>query len=131
MSAIKSGLLRGLWTGCENGAGAGASVALVASRVTDELTDGAQRRQMLLPALQPVLFVLNGVPGEEDEDEAHKLEAGSQAKVDEAEGSDIVLPARAVNAAVLLPEHTGGVDHRPKVDGCGNVGCRDERRELL
>lgn len=128
MSAVKNGLLRGFGTGCENRAGAGASVALVPSHVTDELTDGAQRRKMLLPALQPILFVFNGVPGEKDEHEAHKLEAGSQAEVDEAEGSDVVLPARAVNAAVLLPEHTGGVDHRPEVDGRGNVGCRHGRR---
>ncbi len=131
VSAVERVLVGGLGTGCENRAGAGTSVALVASRVTDELADGAQRRQMPLPALQTILFVFNWIPGEENEHKAHKLEAGGQAEVHEAEGSDIVLPARAVNATVLLPEHAGGVNHRTKVDWCGNVGCRHGKREEL
>ncbi len=103
----------------------------MASRVTDELADSAQRRQMTLPAFQTILFVFNRIPGEENEHKAHKLQAGGQAKVHETEGSDIVLPARAVNAAVLLPEHAGGVNHRTKVDWCGNVGCGQGKREEL
>lgn len=57
----------------------------MAAGVADELTDGAQRRQVLAPALSPRLFVLYRVPGEEDEDKTHELQAGGQAKVDEAE----------------------------------------------
>jgi len=106
----------------EHGAGAGASVAFVASGVADELADRAQRREALAPAIGPILLVLDRVPGEEDEDEAHKLEAGRQAKVDEAEGGDVVLRAGAVHAAVLLPQHAGGVDHGAEVDGRGDVG---------
>lgn len=77
----------------EHGTGAGARVALLASGVAYELADGAQRRQVLTPALSLRLLVLDRVPGEEDEDEAHELQAGSQAKVDEAERGDVVLPA--------------------------------------
>lgn len=69
----------------EHGAGAGACVAFVASGVADKLTDGAQRRQVLAPALGSIFLVLDRVPGEEDEDEADELEAGGQAEVDEAE----------------------------------------------
>lgn len=77
-----------------------------------------------MPALRLLLLVLDGVPGEEDEDEANELEAGGQAEVDEAKGSDVVLPAGAVDATVLLPQHTGGVDHRPKIDGSRNIRWR-------
>ena len=52
-----------------------------------------------------------------------RSEAGRKAEVDEAEGGDVVLPAGAVHAAVLLPQHARGVDHRAKVDGRGDVGC--------
>lgn len=114
----------------EHGAGAGARVAFVASGVADELADGAQRRQVLAPALGPILLVLDGVPGEEDEDEADELEAGGQAEVDEAEGGDVVFPAGAVHAAVLLPQHAGGVDHSTKVDGRGDVGKSSEQDKL-
>lgn len=69
----------------EHRAGAGAGVAFLATGVAYELTDGAKRRQVLAPALGPVLLVLYRVPGEEDEDESNELEAGGQAKVDEAE----------------------------------------------
>lgn len=69
----------------EHRAGASASVAFVAPGVANELTDGAQWREALPPALGPVLLVLDRVPGEEDKDEADKLEAGGQAKIDEAE----------------------------------------------
>lgn len=93
VSALERGLVGGLGTGSEDGAGAGASVALLASGVADEFAHGAQRGETLLPALQAILFVFNRVPGEEDEHEAHELEAGRQTEVDEAEGSDIVLPA--------------------------------------
>lgn len=93
VSALERGLVGGFGTGSEDGAGAGASVALLASSVADEFAHGAQRGEMLLPALQAILFVFNRVPGEEDEDETHKLEAGSQAEIDKAEGSDIILPA--------------------------------------
>ena len=110
----------------ENGARAGAGVALVPADVADHVADGAQRGQRLAPALLTLLLVLDGVPGEEDEDEAHELEAGRQAKVDEAEGGDVVLPARAVNPAVLLPQHARSVDHCTKIDGSGDVGCRRE-----
>ncbi len=106
----------------EHGAGAGACAALLASGVADELADGAQRRQVLAPALGSLLLVLDRVPGEEDEDEADELEAGSQAKVNKAEGGDVVLPAGAVDAAVLLPQHAGGVDHSTKVDRRRDVG---------
>ena len=87
----------------EHRAGAGACVAFLASSVADELADGAQRRQVLAPALVSLLLVLDRVPGEEDEDEADELEAGGQAEVYEAERGDVVLPAGAVHAAVLLP----------------------------
>ena len=114
------GRVRPRWD--EHGAGAGACVALLASGVADELADGAQRRQVLAPALVSLLLVLDRVPGEEDEDEANELEAGGQAEVHEAERGDVVLPAGAVHAAVLLPQHAGGVDHSTEVDGRGDVG---------
>lgn len=77
----------------EHRAGAGARVALLAARVADQFTHGAQRRQVLAPALGSLLLVLDGVPCEEDKHKAHKLQAGSQAEVHEAEGGDVVLPA--------------------------------------
>lgn len=97
-------------------------MAFLAPGMADELADSAQRRQVLAPALGTLLLVLDRVPGEEDEDEADELEASGQAKVDEAEGGDVILPAGAVHAAVLLPQHAGGVDYSTKVDGCGDVG---------
>lgn len=69
----------------EDGTGACAGVAFVPPDVTDQFTHGAQRGQVLAPPLRSLLFVLYGVPSEEDEDEAHKLEAGSQAEVHKAE----------------------------------------------
>ena len=90
--------------------------------MADELADSAQRGKVLAPALGLVLFVLDRVPGEEDEDKADKLQASRQPKVHEAERGDVVLPAGAVHAAVLLPQHAGGVDHSAKVDWGGDVG---------
>lgn len=95
---------------------------LVTPGVADEVANRVHGREVFQPALQTLFLVLDGVPGEEDEDEANELKAGSQAEVDEAEGSDIVLPAGAVNATVLLPQHTGCVDHCPKVDGSRDIG---------
>lgn len=60
-------------------------VALAGTRVAHELTHCTDRRQARPPALQPILLAFDGVPGEEDEDEADELEAGCQAEVDEAE----------------------------------------------
>lgn len=97
---------------------------LVTPGVADEVANRVHGREVFQPALQTLFLVLDGVPGEEDEDEANELEAGGQAEVDEAEGSDIVLPAGAVDATVLLPQHTGGVDHRPKIDGSRNIRWR-------
>lgn len=87
----------------EHRAGAGAGVALLSAGVAYELADGAHRGEALAPKLCPLLLVLDGVPGEEDKYEAHKLEAGGKAKVDEAEGGDVILPTGAVHATVLLP----------------------------
>lgn len=75
--------LRPRWD--EDGTGACAGVALLPPHVADQFTHGAQRGQVLAPALGSLLFVLYGVPREEDEDEPHKFEAGGQAKVHEAE----------------------------------------------
>lgn len=98
-------------------------MALVAARVADEAAHGVDGRQVALqPALHSLLLVLDGVPGEEDEEEAEELEAGCEAEVDEAQGGDVVLPAGTVDAAVLLPQHAGGVDDSAEVNGCGNVG---------
>lgn len=116
----------GFGTGCEGGTGASPRVALLAPGMADELADRAQRGNVLLPALQPVLLALDGVPREEDEDEAHKLKTGGQTKVNKAEGGDVILPARAVDATILLPQHTGGIDDGAEVDGCGNVCCRGQ-----
>lgn len=69
----------------EHRAGACAGVAFLTPGVADELTDCAQWRQVLPPALSSVLLVLDRVPGEENEDKADKLETGGQAKVDKAE----------------------------------------------
>lgn len=84
----------------------------------------------LEPALHSLLLVLDGVPGEEDEEEAEELEAGGQAKVDEAQGGDVVLPAGAVDAAVLLPQHAGGVDDGAEVNGRRDVGESPEENKL-
>ena len=106
-----------------DGAGAGASVALVAARVADEAAHGVGGREVTLqPPLHPLLLILDGVPGEEDEEEAEEFEAGGKAEVDEAQGGDVVLRAGAVDAAVLLPQHAGGVDDGAKVNGCRDVG---------
>jgi len=112
----------------EHGARAGAGVAFLASGVADEVADGAQWRQVLAPALSPRLLVLDRVPGEEDEDETDEFQAGGQAEVDEAERGNVVLPAGAVHAAVLLPEHAGGVNHRTEVDGRWYVGWKRRQR---
>lgn len=106
------------------GTGAGTGVPLVTPGVADEVANRVHGREVFQPALQTLFLVLDGVPGEEDEDEANELEAGGQAEVDEAKGSDVVLPAGAVDATVLLPQHTGGVDHRPKIDGSRNIRWR-------
>lgn len=98
-------------------------MALVAAGVADEAAHGVDGRQVALePALYPLLFVLNGVPGEEDEEEAKELEASSEAEVHEAQRSDVILPAGAVDAAVLLPQHAGGVDDGPEINGSRDVG---------
>lgn len=102
-------------------------MALAGTHLTHELTHRAERRQARAPALQPILLAFDGVPGEEDEDEADELEAGGQTEVDEAERGDVVLPARAVHAAVLLPQHARGVDHSAEVDGRRDVGCTRAR----
>lgn len=113
----------GVGAGDVDGAGAGAGVAFVAARVADEASHGVDGRQVALePALHPLLLVLDGVPGEEDEEEAEELEAGGEAEVDEAQGGDVVFPAGAVDAAVLLPQHAGGVDDGAEVNGCRDVG---------
>ncbi|KAG7225078.1 hypothetical protein INR49_014534 [Caranx melampygus] len=114
----------------EHRAGPGAGMALLAPGMADELADGAQRRQVLAPALSPLLLVLDRVPGKEDEDEADELEAGGQAEVDEAERGDIVLPAGAVHAAVLLPQHAGGVNHSTECDNDGGgLGTGGDERD--
>lgn len=59
----------------EDGTGACAGVAFVAASMADELTDCSQRRQVLAPALRSVLFVLDRIPGQKDEDEANELKA--------------------------------------------------------
>lgn len=61
-----------------------AGVALLPPHMADQFTHGAQWGQVLAPALGSLLFVLYGVPCEEDEDEAHKLEAGGEAEVHKA-----------------------------------------------
>lgn len=98
-------------------------MALVAAGVADEAAHGVDGRQVALePALHPLLFVLDGVPGEEDEQEAEELEAGGEAEVDEAQRGDIILPTRAMDATVLLPQHAGGVDDGAEVNGSWDVG---------
>lgn len=103
--------------------GAGAGVALVAARVAHEAAHSVDGQQVALePALHPLLLVLDGVPGEEDEEEAEEFEAGGEAEVDEAQRGDVVLPAGAVHAAVLLPQHAGGVNDGAEVNGRRDVG---------
>ena len=105
-------------------------MAFVAARVADEAAHGVDGRQVALePALHPLLLVLDGVPCEEDEEEAEELEAGGEAEVDEAQGGDVVLPAGAVDAAVLLPQHAGGVDDGAEVNGCRDVGWVQRREK--
>lgn len=112
-----------------DGTGAGAGVALMAPRVAHETPDGVHGRQMPFePALHPLLLVLDGVPGEENEEEAEELEAGGQAEVNKPQGGDVVFPAGAVDAAVLLPQHAGGVNDRTKVDWCWDVSWGQEKR---
>lgn len=98
-------------------------MAFVAAWVADEAANGVDRRQVALePALHLLLLVLDGVPGEEDEEETEELEAGSEAEVDKAQGGDVVLPAGAMDTTVLLPQHAGGVYDSTKVNGCRDVG---------
>lgn len=60
-------------------------MALVATWVADEAAHSIDRRQVVFePALHPLFLVFDGVPGEEDKEEAKELEAGSKAKVDKA-----------------------------------------------
>lgn len=112
-----------------NGTGARAGVTLTAAGVAHQAAHGVHGRQVALqPALHPLLLVFDGVPGEEDEEEAQEFEAGGEAEVDEAQRGDVVLPAGAVDATVLLPQHAGGVDDCTKVDGSGDVGWGGGRR---
>lgn len=90
-------------------------------RLAHQLTHSAQRA---LPAPRPLsllLLVLDGVPGEKNKDEADKFEASRQTKIDETKRCHVVLPARSLHPAFLLPEHTGGVDDCAKVNGSRNV----------
>lgn len=104
-------------------------MALAGTRLTHELAHCAERRQAGAPALHPILLTFDGVPGEKDEDEADELEAGGQTEVDEAERGDVILPARPVHTAVLLPQHACGVDHSTEVDGRRYVGCTDKDKK--
>lgn len=98
-------------------------MALVATWVADKTAHCVDRRHVALePALHPLLPVLDGVPGEEDEQETEELEAGSEAEVDKAQRCDVILPAGAVDTTVLLPQHAGGVYYSTKVNGCRDVG---------
>lgn len=99
-------------------------MALAGTCMAHQLAHSAQRRQARAPALQPILLGFDGVPGEEDEDEADELEAGGQAEVHKAERGDVILPARAVHATVLLPQHARGVDHSAEINGRRDVGCK-------
>lgn len=74
-----------------------------------------------------ILLVLEGVPGEEDEDETDEFEAGGEAEVDEAQRGDVVFPAGAVHAAVLLPQHARGVDDGAEIYGRRDVGWVEKR----
>ncbi len=117
----------------EDRTGACAGVAFVASCVTDEVAHCVQRgkRVCVRVCLRQLLAPLQRIPGEKDEQEAQELQARRQPKVNKAEGSDIVLPAGPMETTILLPQHTGGVNHSSKIDRSGDVGWRDRKREYI
>lgn len=89
--------------------------------VAHQLAHGAQGELSPPLPLQRVLLVFDGVPGQKNKNKANKLEARCQAKIDETKRCHIVLPARALHSALLLPEHAGGVNNRSKINRSGDV----------
>ncbi len=115
----------------EDRTGACAGVAFVASCVTDEVAHRVQREKRVCVCLRLLLVLLQRIPGEEDEQEAQELQACRQPKVNKAEGSDIVLPAGPMETTILLPQHTGGVNHSSKIDRSGDVGWETEGENIF
>lgn len=119
------------WPWQEDRTGACARVAFVTSGVADEVAHRVQRgkRVRVRVCVRLLLTPLQRIPGEEDEQEAQELQARRQPKVNKAEGSDIIFPAGPMETTILLPQHTGGVNHSSKIDRSGDVGWRERKKE--
>lgn len=105
----------------ESGTRSSPGVLIGVVGVAHHLTHSAQREFSPPLPLQLVLLVLNGVPSQKNKNKANKFEAGRQAKIDKTKRCHVVLPARALHATLLLPEHAGGVNHCSKVNRSRNV----------
>lgn len=121
------------WAWQEDRTGACAGVAFVTSCVTDKVAHRVQRGKRVSVRVSVRLFLapFQRIPGEEDEQEAQELQACRQPKVNKAEGSDIVLPTGPMETTILLPQHTGGVNHSSKIDRSGDVGWKDRKKEKM
>lgn len=102
-------------------------MTFVTSGMADEVAHRVQRgkRVRVCVCERLLLTPLQRIPSEEDKQEAQELQARRQTKVNKAEGSDIVLPAGPMETTVLLPQHTGGVNHSSKIDRSGDIGWRE------
>lgn len=85
------------------------------------LAHSAQREFSPPPPLQFVLLVFNGVPGQKNKNEADKFEAGRQTEIDKTKWGHVVLPAGALYATFVLPEHARGIDNCSEVNRSRNV----------
>lgn len=102
-----------------------AGVAFVTSGVADEVAHRVQRRKSVRMRGRLLLATLQRIPGKEDEEEAQELQARCQTEVNKSKGCDIVLPAGSMETAVLLPQHTCGVNHSSKINRSGDVSWRE------
>lgn len=107
--------------GAEGRARSSPGVLVGALGLAHQLAHSAQGEFSPPLPLQRVLLVFNGVPGQENKNKANEFEAGRQTKIDETKRRDVVLPARALHSAFLLPEHAGGVNNCSKINWSGNV----------
>lgn len=113
--------------GQEDRARASASMTFLPSCMAHQLTHCVQWGYRVCMHECLLITAFQWIPCEEDEKEAKKLEAGCQAKVDKPKGRHIILPTGSMNTTVLLPEHTGGVNHRAEIYRSRDIGWRRTR----
>lgn len=110
--------------GQEDRAGASASMTFLPPCMAHQLAHCVQWRYRVCMHMCLLITPFQWKPCEEDEEETQKLEAGCQAKVNKPKGRHIILPTGSMNTTVLLPEHTGGVNHCAKIYWSRDIGWR-------